>query len=181
MIIYFIGFRGAGKSTLAKAMTEKMKSKAAQFLDCDEIFESRNGMRILEWIEKHGETSFREKECEVLKSLPALCKNTAEKKIHFIATGGGFVDFPKSYAFLAQQSSPRIFIDCSAQQLWERLKTSPDRLKVGNITDFSGFQALYNARLPKYKSLATHTLVSGGTGVHEDIRKIEAFFDFDKH
>ena len=177
MIIYFIGFRGAGKSTLAKAMTQK--TKGSLFWDCDEVFESRFGMSILQWIEKHGENSFREKEFEIICLIEAeiaTCQESGEKPEiwNFVSTGGGFVEFPSSFQFLLKNPNPRIFIDCPLPLLWQRLKDAPDRLKVGNIASFSDFQRLYESRLSKYQNLATKTLVSEGASIEEDIKKLKA-------
>lgn len=59
MSIILIGFMGAGKSTVAKLLTEN-------FTDLDQLIEEEIEMTIAEFFELFGEADFRKIENEVL-------------------------------------------------------------------------------------------------------------------
>lgn len=54
--ILLIGFRGAGKTTLGKALAEALN---LAFIDVDEEIEKREGRTIKEMVEKEGWSYFR--------------------------------------------------------------------------------------------------------------------------
>lgn len=110
--IIFIGFMGAGKTTIGKLVAEKLNRK---FIDTDLEIEKEFAMPVSEIFNKMGEKAFREKE----KSLIIrLCEQ--EQKV--ISLGGG--------AFLQEEirkvclsSCTVIFLDLS----WESWK---DRISL---------------------------------------------------
>ena len=77
--IYIIGFMGSGKSTAGKKLASLM---GWTFVDLDKKIEEFAGKSIPEIFAQDGETSFREIEAKILRSLNSL-KNTV------ISTGGG--------------------------------------------------------------------------------------------
>jgi len=79
--IVFIGFMGVGKSTIAYKLS---KMNGMKILDTDREIESREGKKISEIFEIHGEDYFREKETQLLKELTHY-ENT------IISCGGGIV------------------------------------------------------------------------------------------
>lgn len=62
--IYLIGFMGAGKSSVSRAMAEKYGFRET---DTDEMIVSREKMPIPQIFEKKGEAYFRNVETIVLK------------------------------------------------------------------------------------------------------------------
>ncbi|HYE99476.1 MAG TPA: shikimate kinase [Planctomycetota bacterium] len=81
MNVILIGFRGSGKTTVGRALAERLKR---EFIDCDEYIERRTQLSIAEIFSRHGESHFRTLESEALAELSAL-----DGKV--IATGGGAV------------------------------------------------------------------------------------------
>ena len=64
--IILIGFMGAGKTTIGKALA---KSLNREFADTDERIEADTGRKIPDIFEKEGEPYFRRLETETLQKL----------------------------------------------------------------------------------------------------------------
>lgn len=77
--IYLVGYMGAGKSTCAKRLANKFNW---DFIDLDQVFESRYKISIADFFAKYDEFLFRRLERELLQETSTL-QNT------IIATGGG--------------------------------------------------------------------------------------------
>ena len=77
--IYLVGFMGAGKSTVARALARRL---GWQVEDIDDLIEGRERRTIAAIFAQHGETYFRQVERELLRVLLPL-RNTV------VATGGG--------------------------------------------------------------------------------------------
>ena len=93
--IVLIGMPGSGKSTIGKALANKLGYK---FIDTDSLIEKKEGMTIKEIFEKKGEPYFRKKEEEVSRKL-------VDSKKLVIATGGGMVINPRIMANLSYNST----------------------------------------------------------------------------
>jgi shikimate dehydrogenase len=93
--ITLIGMPGSGKSTIGKALANKLGYK---FIDTDSLIEKKEGMTIKEIFEKKGEPYFRKKEEEVSRKL-------VDSKKLVIATGGGMVINPRIMANLSYNST----------------------------------------------------------------------------
>jgi shikimate dehydrogenase len=93
--ITLIGMPGSGKSTIGKALANKLGYK---FIDTDSLIEKKEGMPIKEIFEKKGEPYFRKKEEEVSRKL-------VDSKKLVIATGGGMVINPRIMANLSYNST----------------------------------------------------------------------------
>lgn len=79
--IALIGMPGCGKSTVGKALSERI---GFPLFDCDVQFEAEYGISSDEFIRKFGENAFRDAECSVISEL-------ASKNGVIISTGGGVV------------------------------------------------------------------------------------------
>ncbi|SRR5260221_10612783 len=82
MKIVLIGFMGAGKTTVAKLLAEKLK---LEYIDMDTLIIKKSGKKSdKEIFESDGEKYFRELEIAVSMEL-------CDKKNAIISTGGGIV------------------------------------------------------------------------------------------
>ncbi len=91
--IYLVGFSGSGKSTIAKLIGEMLQCPA---YDLDEIIVERSGMTIPVIFRKEGESGFRVRESEALRSL----SNSGQC---VIATGGGTIVSPENRRFMSSK------------------------------------------------------------------------------
>jgi len=76
--IILTGFMGTGKSTVGKLLAEQLDY---EFVDTDELIQSRTGQTIPEIFREQGEAAFRGMEAAVAREL-------GEKEGMVIATGG---------------------------------------------------------------------------------------------
>ena len=79
--IALIGFMGAGKTAVGKALAEKLSK---EFIELDALIEQKAGKSIPEIFQQDGEIAFRELEIEVIKEV-------STNKNLVIACGGGIV------------------------------------------------------------------------------------------
>ena len=88
--IILIGMPGSGKSTVGRAVAEKL---GRQFYDADAVIEERAGRSIPEIFAEEGEAAFRNLEHAALSDL---CRQSGV----VIATGGGAVCFARNLPLL---------------------------------------------------------------------------------
>ncbi|NJL60378.1 MAG: shikimate kinase [Desulfobacteraceae bacterium] len=81
MNIFLIGFRCTGKSSVGKALAQRL---TYPFKDADEELVAESGVSITDMVAKHGWPFFREQERDIIHRL-SLSDNRV------IATGGGVI------------------------------------------------------------------------------------------
>ena len=91
--IYLVGFSGSGKSTIAKLIGEMLQWPA---YDLDQIVEERSGTTIPVIFQREGESGFRLREAEALRSV-------SNSGPCVVATGGGTVVPPENRLFMASR------------------------------------------------------------------------------
>ena len=133
--IILIGMPGVGKTTVGKALGEKMGRTC---IDVDQELEKEIG-DISTYITEQGEPAFREKEAEMIAKL-----GTQTGLV--ISTGGGCVTVPKNFAHLRQNS--RIY---QLTQPIENLSTTGRVLSSGGL---DRLRELEEIRTPMYESFA---------------------------
>lgn len=125
MRIYIIGFMGAGKSTYAKKLANKLK---LDLVDLDELIELKAGKSITKIFDEEGEMYFRELESEVLKS-------TAEQDNMVVATGGGTPCYYDNLAFM-KANGKTIYIKLLENKLFNRLwKAKGERPLIADMEE----------------------------------------------
>lgn len=90
--LYLVGFMGAGKSSVSRALSRRIGWKA---IDIDERIEAAEGLRVSEIFAQRGEPYFRDLERRALSDL------LSQREV-IVATGGGtFADPANRAAMLA--------------------------------------------------------------------------------
>lgn len=84
--IFFVGFLGVGKSTLARNLGKLFNRR---YVDLDRIVERRAGASIARIFSQQGEARFRELETEALRGL-------ARERSLLVSCGGGVVETPEN-------------------------------------------------------------------------------------
>ncbi len=136
--VYLVGFMGAGKSTVGRALAERLR---VPFVDLDEAFEALSGLTIRRAFEERGETWFRERESELLRGTEVLPGAV-------VALGGGTFTFPENRA-VVQRSGRSLFLDVPFAVIAARLGAkAADRPLFRSVEEA---RALYEARLASYR------------------------------
>ena len=154
--IILIGPPGAGKSSVGKALGQRLTSS---FADTDVLIEKESGLRVSEIFLDKGEAFFRELEREIV--LRELTNFDG-----VLALGGGAIMNSDVEQALRQSPDPICFLDVSLSSAAPRIGFTRDRpLLVGNPR--AKWQELMNIRRPIYESLATLTVsTDSGTPSH---------------
>ena len=108
---------GSGKSTLGKQVAAHL---GVQFVDLDAEIEKTEGRSIADIFSQHGEDYFRALESRLLREWAA--GSTA----FVMATGGGAPCFHNGIDVI-NESGLSVFLDCSVQQLIERVRKNQER------------------------------------------------------
>ena len=137
--IVLTGFMGAGKSTLAAALSEHCR---LLFVDTDELIVQRFGMSVADIFTQLGEPVFRQAETETLILL-----NSCREQV--IATGGGMV-LKEENRTLMQSIGPIVFLQASEEQLKDRLGVDTGR-PLADGASWPELLARYQQRLPLYR------------------------------
>ena len=131
MKVFLIGFMGSGKTTIGKKLANYLKY---EFIDLDELIESKAGMSIVNYFELHGEGAFRELERDILQ------KSEFPENV-IIATGGGAPCFGDNMEWM-NKNGLVAYLSLSPKALASRLEHSKtDRplirhLKGDELIDF---------------------------------------------
>jgi shikimate kinase len=134
--IYLVGFMGAGKTTVARALARRLGWRA---VDIDELIEQRERHTVTDLFAKRGEAYFRAVERAVLLDLVAL-------RHAVVATGGGtFVD-PQNRAVMLQDGLT-VWLDLPLEGLIARVPADGRRPLAADRLEF---ERLYALRRPAY-------------------------------
>jgi shikimate kinase len=111
--IFLTGYMGAGKTTLGKVLSRKMK---LSYIDTDHYIENRYHKKVSDIFATEGETRFREMEHRM------LCEVSEFEDI-VISTGGGLPCFYDNMEIMNRKGMT-VYLDVSAEELAARLQAS---------------------------------------------------------
>lgn len=148
MNIVLIGFMGAGKTTVARLLAQRLNLK---WVDTDDLVEDRAGLKTHEIFHTFGEVRYRELEIEVGKLLQGSMELV-------IATGGGVVLNKLILDYLTHKGGIIIYLDATFETLRLRVKSHSRPRPL--FQDVSKAKELYRFRLPIYKKYADVTVTT---------------------
>ena len=164
-VVLLVGFMGAGKTSVGKALAERLHWR---FLDLDEVVVAREGRDIAEIFRDSGEQGFRARESaalqDLLRELKAASKNTV------VALGGGAVVQAENREAIASSGFPAIFLDAPAPELFQRCKSQNVDRPLAK--DANAFEELYRSRRSHYALLGTRVDTSQ-KGVNEICKQLQ--------
>ncbi|HEX3106811.1 MAG TPA: shikimate kinase [Terriglobales bacterium] len=139
--ISLVGFMGAGKTTVGRALSGKLGWK---FVDLDDLIQEQDGRTIPEIFQNSGEKAFRELERQLLRRFVGSSQANAS----VLSLGGGaFID-NTNQQLLRENGIPAVFLDASAEELFGRCQQPGVERPL--LSDRNGFSALYDRRRPAY-------------------------------
>ena len=132
MNLYLTGYRGSGKSTVAKILAELL---GWAVIDSDDEIEVLAGMTISQIFEAEGESGFRAWETSVIEGLSML-----ERTV--IALGGGAVLAESNRERLAE-SGKVVWLKVSAQASHSRISADESsKTQRPNLTQTGGIEEI---------------------------------------
>jgi shikimate kinase len=144
--VILIGFMGAGKSSVGRALGKKL---GWAFEDLDDRLERRGQRKVSAIFRDSGESGFRLAEHAALKELLGELKPGAEK---IVALGGGTFAQQNNVRLIEASRVPTVFLDADVAELWRRCQhqaemQGTERPLLGSARSF---RELYESRRPHY-------------------------------
>ncbi len=141
--IVLIGMPGCGKSSLGRALAEKL---GKPFVDADQEIIRQAGKSIPDIFAQEGENGFRRRETEVLRRL-------GSQSGLVIATGGGCVTREENKPLLRQ----------NGKLIWVRRPVAVLPTQGRPLSQRGNLEEMARERMPLYAELADHIIDNTGT------------------
>jgi shikimate kinase len=153
--IFLIGYRGTGKTTVARELAARL---GCERIDADDLVEERAGKSIAAIFSEDGETAFRNLEARVVAEL-CDCRRTV------VALGGGAILREASRQAI-QGAGPVVWLTARADTLLDRIAADPAtagrRPSLTQLGDREEIDRLLAERTPFYRQCATLTVDTEG-------------------
>ncbi len=144
-MIVLIGFMGAGKTTVGRALAARLR---LPFLDSDQVIEKKMDLSVADIFEGYGEAAFRAIEADTVAGLLAGPETV-------LALGGGAVMTARTRLALAGHTVVHLAI--SLDDALARVGRDPGRPVLRNPE----LASLFAARAAVYADVATITVPAG--------------------
>jgi shikimate kinase len=155
--VILVGFMGAGKSTVGRALAKQL---GWTFEDLDDRIEQREKRSVAQIFRNAGEAEFRRAEHKALKELlDELCSG-CEK---VIALGGGAFISKSNISLIEAANLPTVFLDAAVEELWTRCQQQAEERGTERplLGSPEGFRELYQQRRPHYLAASLRQETSG--------------------
>lgn len=156
--VTLIGMAGAGKSTGARAVAERL---GWAYVDTDYLIESTYGVCLQDVTDALDKESFLDVEAKVILSL------RVQRTV--LATGGSVVYRPETMRYLTSLG-PVVFLDVPLPLILDRISRKPDRGLA--IAPGQTVEDLFHEREALYRQWATCRVASGNIGVSETAKAV---------
>lgn len=165
MNLVLIGFRGAGKTALARILSEKLQM---QLFSVDKMIEEQEGKRIREIVTENGWSYFRQIESQLIEKLSQLDNS-------IIDTGGGAVEDPTNIENL-KKNGYIIYVQASLKDIKQRILNDPNRPKLNPTLDAEDdLNLTYQRRIPLYEEYADYKVNTSTTPIEKCAEQIMNF------
>ncbi len=162
MNIVLIGFRGTGKTTLGKALAEKLNRP---FLDTDALICEQTGLSIPNIFSSIGEKGFRNIESEIIQKI-----QTKEDAI--ISCGGGAILDPENIKHL-KKNGFLVLLTATAETIEQRIRGSLERPSLTEKEPLEEIRHLLEIRNPLYRKVADLVIDTESKTPEELIQQLE--------
>ena len=152
--IFLIGFMGAGKSTVAKELKDKLNMK---LVEMDARIEHEQGMSISKIFEKSGESHFRDIESRLILTI-------GDEGDTIVSCGGGVVVRPENIDYM-KKSGVVVFLSASPETVYERVKDSTNRPILNGHMNVEYIAELMEKRRALYEKAADIRIETDGKNI----------------
>ncbi len=179
MILFLIGYRATGKTTVGKLLAEQFQ---LDWVDSDRLIQKRSGRTISEIFQSDGEGFFRDLETEALQEICSQAQSLnqslthSQTKIGQIASLGGGAILREQNRQLIKGAGKAIWLRASAETVWQRLcqdeKTESQRPSLSNLEGLAEVNKLLTEREPVYAEVADFEIDTDRCATPRVIEKI---------
>ena len=163
-IVALLGLRGAGKTTVGKALARRLR---VRFVELDRRIEKAADMSLAEVFSLYGEDHYRRLEREALERV------LEDNRSIVLATGGGIVASPDTYALLKKHATT-VWLRATPEDHWNRVVRQGDRRPMANHPQaMADLRSLLAAREPLYAS-ADRVIDTSGRAADEIVDELSA-------
>jgi len=170
--IFLIGYRGTGKSTVARLLAEAL---GWDWVDADAELEARSGRSIRSIFAEEGEQNFRDREEAILEDLCSRSRVV-------VATGGGVVLRESNWRRL-QATGRVVWLTADADTICHRLAADPTTAErrpaltsATGACDRAEVEELLDKREPFYRACADVVVDTTHRSPEEVVRGLLALF-----
>lgn len=139
--IYLVGFMGAGKSTVGKALSKRLNRP---LVDLDTIISENLGMSVSDLFVKKGESFFRDTETRFLRNI------SSDDYLSVISTGGGVVLRDENWEIM-NSSGTVIYLKADIIEIWKRIKNDSSRPLLNVDDPFKEAEKILESRKKLYE------------------------------
>ncbi len=158
--IILTGFMGSGKTRTGMRLSTLL---GFDFIDTDSLIVERERMSIPEIFETRGEAYFRRIESEIIAGL-------SSRQRCVVATGGGAVLDPSNVRRMKSYGTV-VFLNAPFEKILQNTAQDHSRPLIAKKAE-TEIRALFNRRLPLYKSTADIVLDASGTDTDEILLRL---------
>ena len=164
MNIVVIGYRGTGKSSVAKVLEERLKWP---LISTDAEIVKKAGLSVPDIILKRGWDYFRDVESKI-------CQRVGAKDRTIIDTGGGAVLRKENVDTLRQRG--RVFwLTAEVATIMERIRYNKDRPSLSQTKDYiDEIDEVLKERLPLYKAACDQIIPTDNRPIEEIADEIQS-------
>jgi len=161
-MVALLGVRGAGKSTVGRALARRLQR---DFVELDRLIEEAADLPLAQIFAVHGEAYYRRLEGEALVRLERAGAPIV------VATGGSIVMDPENFARL-RSGATTAWLKATPEEHWDRVIQQGDRRPMRDHPHaLAELRALLAAREPLYRQ-ANITVETSGRTVSEVVERM---------
>jgi shikimate kinase len=166
--IFLIGYRGTGKTSVARELAARL---GCEWIDADDVVEREAGKTIAAIFADGGEPAFRELESRAVAELSHPSTSSGQgKQPTIVALGGGAVLREENRRAI-RGVGPVVWLTASVDTILERVSADPTttsrRPRLTTAGGRSEIEELLAARTPFYRESATLIVDTEGKTVAE--------------
>lgn len=168
--IFLIGFMGAGKTSVGRALAQRL---GWRFQDLDELIESRQGKTVTRIFAESGEAAFRGMESEALREVLQTETAAPEAGLVIALGGGAFAQPENREALNATEDAVIVLLEAPIDELRRRCNEGAQGGTRPLASDPGKFSELYRSRRSTYE-LAQVRVQNVDKTVDQTAEEIEA-------
>lgn len=165
--IALIGMMGAGKSFLGKALANSL---SLDFVDSDELIETRAGITTSEIFEHYGEEKFRDTERRVIEEV-------CQRGVVVLSTGGGAPTNAQTWETLKSQYLC-VWLNADLELMWSRVSKSQTRPLLKTADPKGTLKNLLDDRKPLYQQAHIEVKINARNARTAEKRIIKALYEY---